>query len=1260
MTLRYLFGPVTSKFANQYLKAPRQQCDCLAFHASEPVDVKVAYGDSWDEVVAKLPPDWRPDLLVLYLPYTAIPPGLWRAPIPIVALAPDWNLLWHTYRHTLPHCDRALTDAPGVEALRRLGITHASSADLFGLGRDFAEHTWPDQPRDIDLLFVGNFHPIVQQERLPWVARLARLSYRWRVVIRQGVFGAEYLDLMSRARIVFNRSLRGEANKRAFETLASGALLFQEVENREIPTLLHDREDCVFYNAGNLEELLEHHLENEEERSRIAAAGQRRSSEFTFEHLWAKQLDEVQQDWSALEERAKKRQADLPSPEVSIDRRLWETISGAEIAARPLEQDLAAQLVRQPFTGRWHYALGLMEALRGDWDKAAACFRRAVSYDPGHVVAGTALASALAAAGEKAEAASAALQALSRLDSPEAIPLSGWEQPPFPPGFGPLRVAWEAAGWKHAGTPGLEIKAKADCLKAHLHQLLAENTDDLNHAYEAALLQPDLPGLRMTLGNLLRKTDQLPAAVTHYRRAQQANPFDREATRQIFVALGEAGDGFGQRRLAAENRLLHEAAPEIVPAEPWIANVPPPPDELVSIIVLCCNEVAFTRLCLESVCRHTRQPFELVVVDNGSTDETPAYLRELSARLEPKRVVILHNETNAGFPAGCNQALAKARGQQVVFLNNDTVVAAGWLESLIAALLHDWPKVGLVGAVSNYAPPPQLVQPGYRDLSGLDAFGRARRAEFVGQTLSVERLTGFCLLARRAVLKRIGVFDTRFGLGFFDDDDLGIRAREAGFELRVALDSYIHHFGSRTFRGLGIDCERQLRENFEAFKAKWGEERTAGYGMPQRDDRQPEVRPAAEPITNSPKLFAAIGKVCTVSLCMIVKNEEQNLPACLESIAGLVDDIVIVDTGSSDATKAVAERYGARVFDFPWVDSFAAARNESLRHAKGDWIFWMDADDRLEESSRPLLKQLFADLRPDFMAFSMKCLCVPDPSHPSPTVVDHIRLFPNQPKIRWHYRVHEQILPSVRAAGGNVCFVPVVIRHVGYKDPALRRLKLERDLRLLKLDHDDQPGEPFNLFNLGCVYQELGATEEALRCLHGSLTRSQPTDSIVRKLYALIASCHRQLGQPEQALAACTAGRVHYPDDAEILFHEGLLRRELHDAAGSEAAFLRLLSGQEKAHFASVETSLRGSKARHNLAVLYLEQGRLAEAEAQWRAALAVEPDYSPGWLGFGEICLQQHRWQDVELAINRLSQLNGSVVDARSLQDRLDKLRHN
>src|SRR5262249_41280693 len=156
---------------------------------------------------------------------------------------------------------------------------------------------------------------------------------------------------------------------------------------------------------------------------------------------------------------------------------------------------------------------------------------------------------------------------------------------------------------------------------------------------------------------------------------------------------------------------------------------------------------------------------------------------------------------------------------------------------------------------------------------------------------------------------------------------------------------------------------------------------------------------------------------------------------------------------------------GAKVFDFTWVDSFAAARNESLRHASGDWIFWLDADDRLDADNRQKLKHLFLHLGDENAAYSLKCLCLPDSVTGAATEVDHIRLFRNDPAIRWEYRVHEQILPSVRRRGGQVRQAPVIIQHTGYQDPSLRGRKLQRDLRLLQLDLQDHPDEPFILFN---------------------------------------------------------------------------------------------------------------------------------------------------------------------------------------------------
>src|SRR5262249_32561918 len=158
------------------------------------------------------------------------------------------------------------------------------------------------------------------------------------------------------------------------------------------------------------------------------------------------------------------------------------------------------------------------------------------------------------------------------------------------------------------------------------------------------------------------------------------------------------------------------------PVEDWFANAPPPGDELASILILCCDQLDCTRQCLESILRCTRRPYELIIVDNASTDGTAAYLEEIRRRPGPARVEVIRNETNVGYPAGCNQALGRAKGEYLVFLNNDTIVTPGWLDGLIAWSLHDWPKVGMVGAVTNYSRPPQQIAVDYADAPRLDAF----------------------------------------------------------------------------------------------------------------------------------------------------------------------------------------------------------------------------------------------------------------------------------------------------------------------------------------------------------------------------------------------------------------------------------------------------------------------------------------------------------------------------------------------------------
>jgi hypothetical protein len=291
----------------------------------------------------------------------------------------------------------------------------------------------------------------------------------------------------------------------------------------------------------------------------------------------------------------------------------------------------------------------------------------------------------------------------------------------------------------------------------------------------------------------------------------------------------------------------------------------------------------------------------------------------------------------------------------------------------------------------------------------------------------------------------------------------------------------------------------------------------------------------------------------------------------------------------------------------------------SLENTTGDFVFWMDGDDRLDADNREKLRKQFATLRKgELSGTSMKCVCLPDPQTGITTVVDHIRLFPRHPDIRWKYRIHEQILPSIRRLNGGVRFADVQIQHVGYQDPELRKRKLERDIRLLQLENAEHPDDPFTLFNLGSVFLELERASEAIPLLQRSIARSHPTDSIVRKLYALLIQAHKRLGNIHEAMHMCQQGQQHYPLDAELLFQEALLRRDFGDLTGAALTLEKLLTTRESGHFASVDVGLRGFKARHNLAVIYREMGRMQDAEHAWRTVL-TEEEYPPARVGLAE-----------------------------------------
>jgi tetratricopeptide (TPR) repeat protein len=184
-------------------------------------------------------------------------------------------------------------------------------------------------------------------------------------------------------------------------------------------------------------------------------------------------------------------------------------------------------------------------------------------------------------------------------------------------------------------------------------------------------------------------------------------------------------------------------------------------------------------------------------------------------------------------------------------------------------------------------------------------------------------------------------------------------------------------------------------------------------------------------------------------------------------------------------------------------------------------------------------------------------------------------------------------------------------------------------------------------------YADRKQPAEALPYLQRSLELSQPHDSIVRKLYYLIVQAHRKLGQRAEAMSACQAGRVYYPHDAELLYQDGQLRMEAGEAAGAEACFQELLRTREGEHFAGVPSGLHSYWPRHQLAMLCCEQGRAAEAEAQWRAALAEHPRFAPAWMGLEDLYMAQGRCADLESVARQWEAVPQGRVEAITVRAR-------
>ncbi|MBI4145346.1 glycosyltransferase [Candidatus Woesearchaeota archaeon] len=279
--------------------------------------------------------------------------------------------------------------------------------------------------------------------------------------------------------------------------------------------------------------------------------------------------------------------------------------------------------------------------------------------------------------------------------------------------------------------------------------------------------------------------------------------------------------------------------------------------------------------------------------------------------------------------------------------------------------------------------------------------------------------------------------------------------------------------------------------------------------------------------------------MATLSLCMIVRNEEKWLSQCLDAAKPFVDEIIVVDTGSSDSTMDIARRFGATVVETPWEHDFSKAKNVALENATKDWILVLDADERVAAEDFKRLRTLMdasgvdafrLELRNYVPKAGIGCVsCVPsDMTMQSRAYrpIKLVRLFRNMKGFRYEHRVHEMIENSIETAHGTISDGSIPIHHYGILHATNLRHKMRYYAWLVMKELEEHPDNVRALFMAGQFHHEQGKLDKALDHFMKAAKLSPP----YKNVWFSIAGIHLEQHSFESAMHAYEQSLLNNPD----------------------------------------------------------------------------------------------------------------------------------
>lgn len=355
-----------------------------------------------------------------------------------------------------------------------------------------------------------------------------------------------------------------------------------------------------------------------------------------------------------------------------------------------------------------------------------------------------------------------------------------------------------------------------------------------------------------------------------------------------------------------------------------------------------------------------------------------------------------------------------------------------------------------------------------------------------------------------------------------------------------------------------------------------------------------------------------------LSLCMIVKNEEASLPNCLNSVKELVDEIVVLDTGSTDRTPEIAREFGAKVHYFKWCDDFSAARNESLKYVQGDWVLILDADEKLTPEIVP---QIEAAIRqPHYLVINLVRQDIGLEHSPYSLVS---RLFRHHPGIcfsRPYYAMLDDSVVEIlqREPEWQIGYLPdVAILHHGC-DRA-ERIALKDKVQTAQLGMENYlvkyPNDSYGWIKLGILYLQTGNINQGIELLKKSLNLSGLNEFILYEL-------HYYLGFGYENLQQLNLAKYHYQTATQIP-----LLPKLKLAAYNNLGNILKVTCKLQAAKSTYETALQidpyFAAGYYNLGMTLKALGQMEDAIAAYLQAINLNPNYAEAYQNLGVVFLK-------------------------------------